>query len=133
MRSLAVILALSISFSQVASAQPGIRNEPVLDEGLFTVGLAHQIRKYCPNISPRMFRAIGFLRDLEKTAKDLGYDEGEIRRHLDSDVEKERMLEREKVYMDARGYERTEEGYCALGRAEIAQKSDVGALLRLKK
>lgn len=132
MRSLAMVLAVSISLGQVASAKPGIRNEPQLDEGLFTVGLAHQIRKHCPQISARMFRAISVLRDLEKTARDLGYEEGEIRRHLDSDVEKDRMRAREKTYMDARGFERTEEGYCALGRAEIAQKSDVGALLRLK-
>lgn len=131
MRVFMIAAAVSFGLAQGAAAQSGIRYEPALDDGLFTVGLAHQIRKYCPQISARMFRAIVVLRDLERTAKDLGYDEGEIRQHLESDVEKDRMRAREKKYMKANGFAQTERGYCALGRFEIAQNSDVGALLRL--
>lgn len=133
MRSLAMAVAVSIGLAQGAGAQTSIRNVPVLDDGLFTVGLAHQIRRYCPQISARMFRAISKLRALERTAKDLGYDEDEIRRHLESDAEKDRMLARAETYMDARGFAQTQDGYCALGRFEIAQNSDIGALLRAKR
>jgi hypothetical protein len=134
MRGLVLAAAMGISMTGYSvSAQSGIRNEPVLDNGLFTVGLAHEIRSNCPQISARLLRGFSALRNLERTARDLGYSEDEMRRHLKSDAEKQRLRARAAEYMDARGFGQDQEGYCALGRSEIAQDSDIGALLRLEK
>ena len=124
--------ALSIVLAQGAVAQSGLRAERDIDEGLYIVGLAHEIRENCPDISARFFRAISVLRGLERKARDRGYSEDEIRTYLKSDVEKERLRARAAQYMEAQGFGQTKEGYCALGRSEIAQQSDIGALLRVQ-
>jgi predicted transcriptional regulator len=77
-----------------------------------------------------MFKAIGVLQGLERAARDRGYTEDEIRKHLKSKEEKKRLRARAAKYMDAQGFGQTEAGYCALGEAEIARKSEIGALLR---
>ena len=115
------------------AAKPAIRDVDTLDSGLFVVGLAHEIRKNCPVIEPRITRAITFLRGLERQAYALGYTRDEIRRHLKSDAEKDRLRARAAKYMDARGLGQDTDGYCALGRSEIAQKTEIGALLRVTK
>lgn len=131
MRRMMVALVLSISLGAGAMAQQlNLRDVPQIDDGLFVVGIADQIRKKCPTISARFFRALGYLRDLEAQARALGYSEAEVERHLKSDVEKDRLRARAVKYMNARGYGQDESGYCALGRSEIAQNSEIGALLR---
>ncbi|MEO9653246.1 MAG: DUF5333 domain-containing protein [Roseobacter sp.] len=114
-------------------AKSALRDVPQIDDGLFTVGLAHEIRKKCPSIEARLFKALGALNDLERTARDLGYSEEEIRQHLKSKAEKKRLRERAARYMGERGFDQDKKGYCALGQAEIAQKTKVGALLRASK
>ena len=123
--------AITVALSQGVLAQSSLRDERDIDEGLYTVGLAHEIREKCPEISARFFRAIGVLRGLERKARDRGYSEDEIRAYLKSDADKERLRARAARYMEARGFGQTKVGYCALGRSEIAQDSDIGALLRL--
>ncbi|MFK7743466.1 MAG: DUF5333 domain-containing protein [Roseobacter sp.] len=126
-------VVFSVGLMGAAGAQQvSLRDVPQIDNGLFVVGLADQIRKRCPVISARFFRAINYLRTLEKEARALGYSEAEVTRHLESDAEKNRLRARAKVYMTDRGYGQNETGYCALGRAEIAQETNIGALLRLR-
>lgn len=124
--------AITMALAHGAAAQSSLREERDIDEGLYTVGLAHEIRENCPEISARMFRAIGVLRGLERKARDRGYSEDEIRKYLKSDADKERLRARAAEYLEAQGFRQTKEGYCALGRSEIAQSSDIGALLRLR-
>ncbi len=131
MRRVMIAVAFGCVMAQGASAQSSLREERDIDEGLFAVGLAHEIRENCPAISARFFKAIGVLRGLERMARSRGYSEDDIRKHLKSDAEKERLRARASRYMDAQGFGQTPEGYCALGRSEIAQKSNIGALLRL--
>ena len=126
---LALVVSIGLSGASAAQ-QPPLRDVPKIDDGLFVVGLADQIRKQCPTISARFFRALGVLRDLERDARAMGYTEDEVERHLNSDVEKNRLRARAADYMTARGFGRNEDGYCALGRSEIAQGSEIGALLR---
>lgn len=132
MHKLMMSVAITVALSQGALAQSLLRDERDIDEGLYTVGLAHEIRENCPEISARFFRAISVLRSLERKARDRGYSEDEIRTYLKSDADKERLRARAARYMDAQGFGRTKEGYCALGRSEIAQQTDIGALLRLQ-
>ena len=126
-----IMVALMASMTGSAGAKPAMRDVPQIDNGLFAVGLADQIRRNCPDISARFFRALTFLQSLEKTARDLGYTEAEIEAHLDSDVEKDRLRRRAATYMADLGFDQNRDGYCALGRAEIARNSRIGTLLRV--
>ncbi len=128
-----IAFAVALCAAPAVAGKPSIRDVKQLDNGLFTVGMAHEIRKNCPHIEGRIFRAITFLRGLEREAYELGYTEDEIRRHLKSDAEKDRLRARAKRYMSARGLEQDAQGYCALGQSEIAEQSGIGALLRVTK
>lgn len=130
MRRLVMATVIGAVIGQSALALPPLREVESIDEGLFTVGLANEIRRKCPTISARMFHAIGVLRGLKREARQLGYTDAQIDAHVESDVEKDRLRARGKAYMEARGLEQNEAGFCALGRAEIAQRTEVGALLR---
>lgn len=127
-----IAAVIGAGIGQSALALPPLREVKAIDEGLFTVGLANEIRRNCPTISGRVFRGISILRDLHRQAKSLGYSDEQIEAHVDSDAEKDRLRARGKEYLAARGLKPNEAGFCALGRAEIARKSDVGALLREK-
>jgi hypothetical protein len=131
MRAVMMALGLVVALSGAAAAKPSLRDVPEIDNGLFAVGLANKIRKTCADISPRYFRAISFLRDLESKAYAMGYTEDEVEAHLESDAEKNRQRARAADYMKARGFEQTETGYCALGRSEIERKTRIGTFLRV--
>lgn len=126
-----VAAALILSLAGTATAKPALRDVPVIDNGLFAVGLADEIRRKCPDISARFFRAFGFLRELEQKAEAHGYTEAEVEAHLNSDVEKDRLRARAAKYMEEQGFTQDTAGYCALGRSEIARNSQTGALLRV--
>lgn len=119
-----------VSVSSVAADNPPLREVKSINDGLFVVGLADQIRKNCPEISARVFRALGALQDLHSQALAMGYTKSEIDAHIDSDAEKDLLRARAADYMAARGLTPDPMGYCALGRAEIERNSAVGALLR---
>lgn len=130
MRRVIAVAVLALTVAGAAQAKPALRDVAKIDDGLFVVGLANEIRKACPAIKARYFKALSALRALEQTARDLGYTEDEVTRHIRSDAEKQRLRARAASYMAERGLEQTENGYCALGQAEIAQGSEIGALLR---
>ncbi len=132
MRSLTLGLIVTMLVATTASAKPAIRDVRELDEGLYTVGLANEIRKKCPKISGRLVKGMTELRRLHTRAIQLGYSEDEIRAHVKSDVEKDRLRARAAKYMKSQGLKQNKEGYCALGQLELKKKSGVGALLRAK-
>ncbi|WP_298912798.1 DUF5333 domain-containing protein [uncultured Roseobacter sp.] len=127
-----MVTAGAVFVTGVAAANPPLREVKSIDDGLFAIGLADQIRKNCPVISARIFRALGALQDLNAQAEALGYTKKEIDAHVDSDVEKDRLRARAADYMAAQGLKVDEAGYCALGKAEIARNSTIGVLLREK-
>ncbi|MEM1076754.1 MAG: DUF5333 domain-containing protein [Pseudomonadota bacterium] len=129
-RYLGAAMVLAALLCAPVAAKPSLRDVPQIDEGLFAVGLAHEIRKNCPEISARLFKAYGYLRGLYDEAQALGYSKAEIEAHVESDAEKDRMRARARATMEERGLTVNEEGYCALGRQEIAAKSATGSLLR---
>ena len=129
----AALVALTGFSATVASAKPSLREVPEVDNGLFAVAVANEIRKACPDISARMIRAFTFAQSLEAKAKAMGYTDDEIETHLDSDAEKARMKARGAAYFKANGVTADNpQSYCTLGRAEIQKSSQIGALLRAK-
>lgn len=133
-RPLAVLALTLVPLMAVqAEAKPPLREVAVIDDALFDLGLADRIRKNCPTINARMFKAIGFVRGLEKKARDMGYTQAEIDAYTDSDADKDRLRARAARFFAARGVDPTiPESYCAVGLEEIQKSSRIGSLLRAK-
>jgi hypothetical protein len=133
--ALQFVVAVTLSVAVAAEAAPAkqsLRDVKPIDDGLFEIALADQIRKKCSAVSPRLMRAYGALRALEQEARALGYTAAEIESFVESDVEKARMRKRETAYFKARGIPQDTSGYCRLGREEIERDTGTGRLLRLK-
>lgn len=129
-RILATCFAGIMAATGAGADIPPLRDVKSIDDGLFVIGLADQIRKNCPVISPRVFKALGALQDLNNQAISMGYTKGEIDAHVKSDAEKDRLRARAHDYMAQQGLMPNEAGYCTLGKSEIARNSKIGTLLR---
>ena len=116
-----------------AQAKPPLREVAAIDDALFDLGIADRIRKNCPTISARMLKAIGYVRGLERKARDLGYTQAEIDAYTDSDADKDRLRAKAAAFFAAKGVDPARpESYCAVGLEEIQKSSRIGSLLRAK-
>lgn len=126
-------LTLTLLMAVQAQAKPPLREVASIDDALFDLGLADRIRKNCPTISARMLKAIGYVRGIEKTARNMGYTQAEIDAYTDSDADKNRLRAKAVKYFAARGVDPSKpESYCAVGLEEIQKSSRIGSLLRAK-
>ena len=116
-----------------AAARPHLRDVAEINNGLFAVAIAREIKDYCPTIHARYFRAFNFLTSLKRKARDMGYSDAEIEAYVDNDEEKARMRARGEAYLAAKGVSYDDpQSFCALGREEINKSSQIGVLLRAK-
>ncbi|MEM7719414.1 MAG: DUF5333 domain-containing protein [Pseudomonadota bacterium] len=130
-RKLSVLIFLGLA-TPVLALQPLHQDTRVVN-GFYVIGLADEIRKKCESIEPRLFRAYGYLRSLEKYARDMGYSSEDIDNLTDNRTEKEKLRKRIRADLAKRGATpETPEGYCTVGREEIAKGSAAGRLLRAK-
>ena len=131
-----VICAAMIGASLLATpvlAKPPLRDVAAIDDALFDLGIADRIRKNCPTISARMFKAVRYVNRLEAKARELGYSDAEIEAYTDSDAEKDRLRAKAATFFAARGVDPARpESYCAVGLEEIQKSSRIGSLLRAK-
>ena len=131
-----VICAAMIGASLLATpvlAKPPLRDVAAIDDALFDLGIADRIRKNCPTISARMFKAVRYVNRLEAKARELGYSDAEIEAYTDSDAEKDRLRAKAATFFAARGGDPARpESYCAVGLEEIQKASRIGSLLRAK-
>ncbi|SHH83702.1 DUF5333 domain-containing protein [Cognatishimia maritima] len=117
--------------ASVAQAKRPLEEVTSITEGLLWIGIADEIRKTCPNISARMFKALNRINNIHAEAKSLGYTKTEIDSFRKSAANKAKLRRRGEAYLEANGVVLDDpETYCALGRAEIAKSSQIGALLR---
>ena len=80
-----------------------------------------------------MLRAYNYLLALQKYAKDAGYTDAQIEELVDNKAEKERLRAVIRADLAERGATpENPEGYCTVGREEIAKGSVAGNLLRAK-
>lgn len=129
----AAVILLALTATGQAQARPPLREVPQVVDGFYAIGLADEVRKNCPSISPRMVRAYMFLRSLESFARDAGYSDAEIDALSDDKAAKDRLKARIRSDLAARGASPDKpEGYCAVGREEIARDSAAGRLLRTR-
>ena len=132
MKHLAICLAFALAATPVAAKQP-LHEHPTVITGFYALGLADEVRKNCNSIGPRMVRAYGHLRGLYNWARKNGYSDDEIKELVDNRKEKEALRARIRADLKTRGASpQTPEGYCTVGREEIAKKSAAGRLLRAK-
>ncbi|WP_243612352.1 DUF5333 domain-containing protein [Shimia aestuarii] len=116
-----------------AAARPHLREATEINNGLFAVAIAREIKDYCPTINARYFRAFNFLSSLKRKARDMGYSDAEIEAYVDNDEEKARLRARGEAYLAAKGVSYDDpQSFCALGREEIQKSSQIGVLLRAK-
>lgn len=131
--SLTIAAVLTLGQIAPAQAQPPLREVAEIDDALLDLGIADRIRKNCPDISARLLKAVGYVRNLEKRAKAKGYSDAQIEAYTDSDTEKARMKARGAAFFAKKGVDTSDpESYCALGYAEIQKGSRIGSLLRAK-
>ena len=130
MKTLAISMAFVLAASPIMAKEPLHKNATVVN-GFYAIGLADEVRKNCDDISPRMLRAYNYLRALEKYARDNGYTDAEIEELVDNRAEKEALRARIRADLKTRGASpQSPEGYCTVGREEIAKDTAAGRLLR---
>ncbi|MCP9481569.1 DUF5333 domain-containing protein [Shimia sp. CNT1-13L.2] len=125
--------AVAALVAGAVSARPHLSEVDEINDGLFVIAVAKEIRDYCPEISARTLKAYDFLWKLRKQAREMGYSDTEIKAYIGDDKEKAKMRVRGEAYLKEHGvtYE-DPQTFCALGRVEIEKSSRIGALLRAK-
>jgi len=133
MRHLILTLCMLVAAAGSAAANQNLRDIKSIDDTVFDVAVANEIRKNCPDISARVLPALSLYRSLRTQARALGFTDEQIDAYADSDWEKARMRARGDVYFRANGVVASDpQSYCALGRREIQKSSRIGSLLREK-
>ncbi len=116
-----------------SAARPPLHENPPVVSAFYAIGLADEVRRNCDAIDARMLRAWRFLNAIERHARDSGYSEAEIDEFVRNRAAKERLRARIRADLAERGATpKTPDGYCAVGREEIAKDSVAGRLLRAK-
>ncbi len=130
LRSLAALAVVIAGGASAADALPPIGEQAVLTDRLVSARIADRIRKTCPTIGARMFRALSEANVLKEDALTLGYDADTVRAYLKDKAEKKKIYARAEDYLVANGAtEGNVEGFCTLGQKEIAAKTFAGSLL----
>lgn len=133
MRKVLLPLAAVIGLSSPALALQPLHENPTVINGFYQIGLADEIRKRCDGIEPRLLTAWNYLKSLERYARDAGYTDAQIEELTDNKAEKEKLRSRIRSDLAKRGASpETPEGYCTVGREEIAKGSAAGRLLRAR-
>lgn len=133
MRHLFLVFSIVGLSAGAVHAKQNLRDIKSIDDAVFDVAVADKIRKECPDISARVFKALTLYRSVRSQARSLGFTDDEIEAYGDSDVEKARMRAKGEAYLRARGVVASDpQSYCAVGRKEIQKSSRIGSLLREK-
>ena len=123
-------LVMSVTVAMVPPRAPRHSEETDINNELFEIVVANEIRKECDSISPRIFAALGRMNALKARARKRGYTDAEIDAYINDEAEQQKMRERRNAYLRANGAEPNDgPSLCALGRKEIVKQSRIGALL----
>jgi len=130
LKSAAAALVFAASTAS-AAALPPLSENAFINNSLLAAAIGDEIRKNCPTISARIFRALIKAKELESHALKLGYSAGEIEAFIDSDAEQQRMKGLRDAYLAEQGVTKGDsDSYCRLGYEEIEKNSLTGWLLR---
>lgn len=131
-RTILAAAAIAIATTaQAAAALPPLHQNQTVIDGFYAIGLADEVRKNCNSIQPRWLTAWNFLKSLESYALNAGYTEAQIKQLTRDKAKKELLRSKIRSDLAARGATPANpEGYCNVGREEIAKGSQAGKLLR---
>lgn len=133
MRNLpALLAAVVLAAPALAFAERlPLSEQPQIRDGLISVAIAYEIGEGCDSLNARMLRGIAFLGSLRTAAQRMGYTRAEISSFMDDRAEKARLeamaWER---FAELGGVRNDHASYCAVGRAQMAEGSQIGQLLR---
>lgn len=120
-----------IVIAGATAARADLRDERQITEGLIATAIAYEIGDKCDSLDARLLAGVNYLWSLRRQASDLGYSDAEIDDYVDNRNEQRRL---EAIARDRlRGMGAIEgqwDTYCDVGRAEIAEDSRIGRLLR---
>ncbi len=126
------VLATVMTVS-AAAAKPALKDVKEIDDKMLQVGLALEISEQCSQISARKVKGISFLWSVKSRANTLGYSDDEINAYRKSKANKARIRARAVTYVKSKGLDpKSAADLCTLGKAEIANGSVIGSLLRAK-
>jgi len=130
------VLAVVVALASPVTAQeerPYLGDNIPLNDALFAILVADEIRNRCDSISGRVLKGVGMLWNLVNDAKDLGYTDDEIKAYRNSDEAKAVLRARGDALMAEKNVSYDDpETFCRWGRDEIADQSLIGSLLRAK-
>lgn len=128
--ALSLVLGTLIATGAGASAREPLRENSYVTERLVAARVADRIRKTCPEIGARLIHAFSEAHALKAWAEKQGYTAEEIDRFLKDKAEKRTIYARAEAYLAAKGATPGNvQGFCDLGRKEIAAHSIVGSLI----
>ncbi|MDA9208235.1 DUF5333 domain-containing protein [Octadecabacter sp.] len=114
-----------------AQAQSSPRDVTRVTEGLIAAGMAIELGDYCDSVSVRMIRGLNFLQGLKGDLRDAGFSNDQIDAYIDDDQEKDRLEGIARGRLADLGVDTSDRAsYCTVARNQIAQGTQVGALLR---
>ncbi len=127
---LSLILAVP-SGAAMAQDLPPLHEDRRVKFSFYSAGLADVVRNNCSEISGRDLRGLRYALALRRYAFDLGYTKQDVDDLLANKEEEAKLAARIKRDLARRGATPgNEEGYCKVGREEIAKDSLAGKLLR---
>lgn len=128
---LATLTLTAALFAVPAMAKQPLNQNQHITDSLVAGRVADVIRQTCPSISAKMITAYNKLEDLKQYAIDQGYTEPEVKAFLKDGAEKARIKGIAAAYLAKAGaVDGDVESYCVAGRAEIANGTLAGSLLR---
>lgn len=126
-----LILAAMLTAPAAASPLPPLEENARVKSEFLSAAVGDEIRKNCPSISARTFRALGRVNELQNYALGLGYTKADIKAMRENPAAKAKLKAMRDAYMTKHGVrEGDSDSYCRLGRQEIEKNSLTGWLLR---
>ena len=128
---IAGLLAASAAPAATATDYTAIREDAHIHARLLAASKAYVIQESCPSLDRRKFYLITEALKLQSYARKLGYTNKEISTYVDDKVEQARFRALAEPWAFSQGAVKGDaESFCAVGRAEIENRTEVGAFLR---
>ena len=119
-----------MTLPHVAVADSLYEHEGV-NNGLVVAGIVEEIHNICPSLKVRTVRGALFLRSLHRLARDAGFSDEEIEAYIDDREQEAVLRDIANDWLNERGAVAGDpETYCAVGREEMANDTEVGSFLK---
>ena len=119
------------SLSAMAEGKVPLADEAHINQQLVAAATGDILRQTCPTLKARVLVVLGKLNALENYARTQGYSEEEVKAFLKDRAQKARVKSAAEGYLSGAGAVAGDaDSYCRAGRAEIANGTLVGSLLR---